>query len=160
MSRNNRVWILFAGLASLAIPLLWSGSSGLTPRTVAVGWLLLGCLVGLAKTQGLAELLVLAFLLLPGLHVTLVSQAGMKALEAYGLGARVLLALGFHGALCSLAQQADDRRVRTLLRLGATGVVVLAFAWGLWNRSLLLSAALLGCSAAALLLLRSRKAHD
>jgi hypothetical protein len=162
MSRNKRFWILAAGIGSLALPLLWASSSWteLGARTAGLGWLLIGCLIGLGRGYRLQELLLLAAVLAPGLYVTLVSHAGMKALEAYGLCARVLLALGFHAALCALGELAGERRLRILIRTAATAGVPLAFAFGLWRLSVLLAAALCACAAALLLLLRSLKAHD
>ena len=162
MSRNSRFWILAAGLGSLAFPLLWELSSGteLGGRTVGLAWLLLGCLIGLGKGYRLQELPLLAMVLAPGLYVTLVSHAGMSALEAYALCARVLLALGLHAVLCALADLSGQCRLRTLIRTVATAGVPLAFGFGLWRLGLLFVAAIGGFAAALLLFLRSLQAHD
>jgi hypothetical protein len=159
MGRNSRIWLSAAGAASTAAALLWYPAAAPSPRLVAAAWLLFGCLVALAWEQDAIERLVLALFLLPGLHLTLCFQAASKTLPALGLEARLWMAFGVHAVFCGLARQVADRRLRTLLRAGITAAVVLAFAYGLWNRSLLLSAGLLGCSACALWLVRSRKIH-
>jgi len=153
MSRGSRFLLLAVGIASLAIPLLWPSSSwsSLSPRAAALGWLLAGCLLGLRKDRRLTEIL-FAAILIPGLYVTLAAHAGMKSLESYALCARVVLALGTQAALCALSP-------RTWLRSAFTLAVFLAFALGLWNSSLLLSAAVCGLASGVFLLLRSAKAR-
>ena len=127
MKRNRRVIFLIAAILSCAFPLLWS-SMELTPLAAKVGWLVLGCLIGLGTPLQLPELLLLAAILTPGLFITLTTHGDLNTLQSYRSVGHVVFTLGLYAALIGLSELLKSTTLRLLLRICLFLAIPLSFA--------------------------------
>jgi hypothetical protein len=158
MKRNRRVIFLIAAILSCAFPLLWS-STQLTPLAVEVGWLVLGCLIGLGTPLQFPELLLLVAILTPGLFITLTTHADLNTFQSYRSVGHVVFTLGLYAALISLSELIKSTTVRLLLRICLILAIPLLFALGLERSSALLPLSLAALGWVLLMFLRSMRSR-
>jgi hypothetical protein len=154
MKRNRRIVFLIAAILSCAFPLLWS-SVELTPLAAEVGWLVLGCLIGLGTPLQLPELLLLAAILTPGLFITLTTHGDLNTLQSYRSVGQVVSTLGLYTALIGLTELLGSTTIRLLLRICLVLAIPLSFALGLERSNALLPLSLAALGWVLLLFLRS-----